>query len=85
MAELTTPKRKSLPDSAFAFIKRRKDKTGTLIKTRKYPIHDEKHARSALSRGKQYLSSSDMANLKRKVKRRYPKMEVQGIRKTKGK
>ena len=45
MTKLTKKQRDELPDSAFAYI----DKQGE----RRLPIHDEEHARNALSRWSQ--------------------------------
>ena len=52
MAILTAEQRKKLPDSAFALAGRR------------YPIHDEEHARDALSR----VSANGTPEEKRKVR-----------------
>ena len=61
MAELTARGRRRLPDSAFAIPGKRA-----------YPIHDEAHARAALSRVSQFGSPEEQAIVRRKVKERYP-------------
>ena len=63
--ELTTAERNSLPDSAFVFPKERK-----------YPIHDENHARDALAYVSQHGTSAEQAKVKSAVKSKYPQMEV---------
>lgn len=65
--DLSTKARKNLPDSAFA------------LPGRKYPIHDESHARNALARAAQMLkagklSRSQYETIVRKVKSKYPQM-----------
>ena len=50
-AVLTSSKRNSLPDSAFAFVVVRNGK-----KIRKYPIHDKAHIRAALSYGAKMMA-----------------------------
>ena len=59
-AVLTAKKRKSLPSSAFA------------IPPDKYPIHDEAHARNALSRVAQHGTPEEQKKVRAAVKRRYP-------------
>lgn len=61
MAELSTDKRKKLPDSKFA-----------LPKERAYPIEDKAHARNAKARAAQQakagkLSKADEAKIDRKA------------------
>lgn len=62
MAKLTAEERKRLPESAFA------------LPGRRYPIHDEEHARDALAR----VAANGTAEEKRKVKAavhmRYPEI-----------
>jgi hypothetical protein len=62
LAQLKTKTRNKLPDSSFA-----------IPDERKFPIHDESHARNALSRaaGTKYES-----RVKEAVKKRYPKIDV---------
>lgn len=64
MSKLSTGERDALPDSDFA------------LPGRKYPIHDEVHAREALARGTQHASAAELATIKRKVKARYPSIKV---------
>lgn len=55
--------RKDLSTSDFA-----------MPETRSYPIHDETHARNALSRVSEYGTSSEKAKVRAAVHRRYPAM-----------
>lgn len=55
--------RKNLSTSDFA-----------MPETRSYPIHDETHARNALSRVSEYGTSSEKAKVRAAVHRRYPAM-----------
>lgn len=64
MAKLTEKKRKSLPKSSFA-----------LPKKKGYPIEDKTHARAALSM-LHNASPAEQATIKRKVKRRFPGIQV---------
>lgn len=59
-SELTTKKRKALPKAAFA------------LPGRRYPIHDEAHARNALARVAQHGTPAEQAAVKRAVKRKFP-------------
>jgi len=61
MATLSAAARKRLPTSAFA-----------VPGTRSYPIHDENHARAALSMVAKYGSPSEKAAVKAAVSKRYP-------------
>jgi Putative phage serine protease XkdF len=65
MAKLTAEQRDKLPSSDFIFPK-----------TREYPFQDEAHARAALQRGSQHESGERLATIRRKVKARYPDMDV---------
>ena len=58
--ELTAEERDKLPDSAFA------------LPGRRYPIHDESHARNALARVAQHGTPAEKAEVEAKVHRRYP-------------
>ncbi len=60
MAELTSKGRERLSDSAFA------------LPGRRYPIHDEAHARNALARVAQFGSPEEKARVRAAVRRRYP-------------
>lgn len=59
MSKLTTERRDEIPGGAFA------------LPGRRYPIHDESHARAALSMA-HYASPAEQATIKRKVHARYP-------------
>lgn len=69
MARLTTRGRKRMKASTFA-----------LPKQRKYPLPDAAHARNALARVAQFGSPSEKATVRRKVKARFPKVQVSGLR-----
>lgn len=60
MAKLTTEERDKLPSSAFVFPK-----------TREYPIHDESHARDALSRS---AGKPEETAVRAAVRKRYPQI-----------
>ena len=66
MATLTSKKRDKLPDTAFA------------LPGRRYPIHDENHARAALSMVSAHGTKSEQATVRRKVKAKYPGIDVGG-------
>lgn len=68
MAKLTTKKRKALPRQEFAEPGKRA-----------YPIHDESHARNALSRVSQYGSPSEQKQVRAAVRRKYQGMSHRGI------
>src|SRR4051812_8465294 len=61
-ATLTAKKRANLKSSDFA------------VPPDSYPIHDEAHARNALSRVEQHGSDEEKAKVRAAVKRRYPKI-----------
>ena len=64
MGVLTTKERNALPDTDFA------------LPNRRYPIHDEDHARDALARVSENGTSREKAMVRAKVKARYPSIEV---------
>jgi hypothetical protein len=66
MATLTAAERKALPDSEFA-----------LPDKREYPIHDESHARDALSRVQQDGNAEERRLVYSAVKAKYPEMDVE--------
>ena len=68
MAELTTKQRKDLSPSDFVFPKERK-----------YPIHDESHARNALARVSQHGTPGEKKKVRAAVRKRYPGIEVSGL------
>lgn len=61
--KLTSETRKDLPTASFA-----------IPESRSYPIHDESHARNALSRVSEYGSPEEKAKVRSAVYRRYPHM-----------
>ncbi len=61
MSKLTTERREEIPGGDFA------------LPGRRYPIHDENHARAALSMA-HYASAAEQAEIKRKVHARYPQI-----------
>ncbi len=63
MAELSAADRKKLKDSDFAEPDERK-----------YPIEDEAHARSALSRVSKNGSEDEQRQVRKKVEQRYPEI-----------
>jgi hypothetical protein len=71
MAKLDAEERDHLPDEAFALAGRR------------YPIADESHARNALARVAQHGSPEEIAGVKRKVKAKFPGIDVDGEHKEK--
>lgn len=60
-AKLSAAERDNLPDSAFA-----------IPETRDYPIHDETHARNALSRVAQNGTDSEKKRVRAAVRKKYP-------------
>jgi hypothetical protein len=60
MAKLNAKKRNALPSSDFA------------VAGRKYPVNDPNHARDALARVAQHGSPKEKAEVKEKVKSKYP-------------
>lgn len=63
MARLTYKERKKLPNKSFAEPKKRA-----------YPIFDLTHARNALARVSQFGSPSEKKKVRRKVRKKYPKI-----------
>lgn len=63
MTILTGKARRALPSSAFA------------LPGRRYPIHDENHARNALARVAEYGTPEEKAKVRAAVKRRYPNID----------
>lgn len=61
---LSADDRKALPSSAFA------------LPGRKYPVHDEGHARAALTRVAQHGSPEEKKKVRAAVKRKHPKMNL---------
>jgi len=61
--KLTTKARKSLPSGSFVFPQERR-----------YPIHDEGHARSALSMVAKHGTPSEQKAVKSAVHNKYPRI-----------
>lgn len=59
MTKLTTERRAEIPGKEFA------------LPGRRYPIHDESHARAALSMA-HYATPEEQATIKRKVHAKFP-------------
>lgn len=70
-APLNAKRRNALPSNKFAFPE-----------DRSYPIDTPARAKSALSRGQQFLPKGKYAELVRKVKSRYPNMDVEAASKS---
>jgi hypothetical protein len=66
MAKLSTKARKKLPGAVFAGP------------DRSYPIEDVAHARNALARAAQHASPELRAEIKAKVRKKYPSIAVEG-------
>lgn len=60
MAKLTAKARKALPKSDFA------------VAGGKYPVEDKSHARNALARVSQHGTPAQRAEVRAKVKKKYP-------------
>ena len=82
MARITTARRKRLPRGSFALPPRRrgKRKTSSTVKGR-FPIDTKARARNALARAAQgvkrgTLTATEAATIRRKVKRRFPSIQV---------
>jgi hypothetical protein len=78
MARLTYKQRKKMPSDEFAVPSKRKGGKGG------YPIEDKGHARAALQRASEFGSPAVKAEVKRKVKKKFPSMKVSGSPKWKG-
>lgn len=66
MAKLTSKARNQLPASSFAGP------------DRSYPIENASHARNALARAAQHASPELQAQIKSKVRRKFPNITVEG-------
>ena len=78
---LTAKQRQSMPRSQFALPGKGEGPKGAGAGS--YPIDTPGRARNALSRGAQNASPGQLATIKRKVKAKYPSIDVGG--KSKGK
>lgn len=66
MAKLTYKKREKMPKKEFALpSKRQRGKGG-------YPIPDKAHARNALARASQFASPEEAAEIRAKVRAKFP-------------
>jgi hypothetical protein len=70
MALLKAADRKRLPSSSFALPGKGEGKSGK--GSGSYPIPDASHARNALARVSQHGSSSEKAQVRAKVKAKFP-------------
>jgi hypothetical protein len=70
MAILKAAQRKRLPSSSFALPGKGEGKSGK--GSGSYPIPDASHARNALSRVAQFGSSSEKAQVRARVKAKFP-------------
>jgi hypothetical protein len=70
MAKLSAAQRKKMPSSSFALPGKGEGKSGK--GSGSYPIPDASHARNALSRVSQFGSSSEKAQVRAKVRAKYP-------------
>lgn len=73
MAKLTSSKRAALPKSDFAIPGKRA-----------YPLDTANRARNALARGAQNASPAEQAEIKKKVKAKFPSINVGGKSKERG-
>lgn len=62
--KLTAARRKALPKKDFA------------LPGGRYPIEDKNHARNALARASQNATPSEQAEIREKVKRKFPSIGV---------
>lgn len=68
---LTTKRRKALPDSAFAIVKKVKGKT-KMLKVRKYPMPDIAHARNALARVSAFGTPAEKTAVRKMAYSKFP-------------
>jgi hypothetical protein len=71
MPKLTTRGRKRMKAKQFA------------LPGKRYPISDAAHARNALARVAQNGTPAEKATVRRKVKARFPSIQVSGLRRKK--
>jgi hypothetical protein len=74
--KITTAQRKALPSGDFALPGKGKGAGGKGPGS--YPIDTENRARNALARGAQHAGPGELATIKRKVKAKYPDIDVGG-------
>ena len=75
---ITAKQRQKLPRSDFALPGKGKGKEGKGPGS--YPIDTPARARNALARGAQHAGSKQLGEIKRKVKAKYPGIQVNGKR-----
>lgn len=73
---LTTRQRQRMPKSEFALPGRGEGKKGAGPGS--YPIDTKARARNALARGAQHATPAEQATIKRKVREKYPSIDVGG-------
>ena len=78
MARKSSSRRSRSPKMTAAKRKRMAPKSFGLPKQRKYPLDTIGRARSALSRVSQHGSSSEQAQVRAAVRRKYPSIRVGG-------
>lgn len=76
---LTAKQRQSMPRSQFALPGQGGGPKGAGAGS--YPIDTPARARNALARGAQHASPAQQATIKRKVKAKYPSIDVGGKKK----
>ena len=74
MARLTTRRRRALPASKFALPGKGEGPRGKGAGS--YPIDTKARARNALARGAQHATPSELATIRRKVKAKFPDIDV---------
>jgi hypothetical protein len=79
MAVLKAAQRRRLPSSSFALPGKGEGPGGK--GSGSYPIPDKSHARAALSRVSQFGSSSEKAQVRAKVKAKFPNIGKAGSKK----
>jgi hypothetical protein len=68
MAVLNAAKRNALPEADFA------------LPGRRYPIHDEAHARNALARVSENGTPDEKMKVAARVRMKYPHIDVNGVK-----
>lgn len=74
MAKMTTMQRDALPKTAFAIPEKRM-----------YPIHDEEHARMALSMVAAHGTPEEKTKVRAAIKKKFPGIKQEGMDSTMGK
>ena len=76
--KLTTSGRLALPKTSFALPASATEKGKASGAKGSYPIEDKAHARNALARVAQHGTPAQQATVRRKVKAKYPDIDVGG-------